>query len=148
MQNNKLLVLFVCTANVCRSQMAEGWANHLKADEMYAFSAGIAKGWAVSNSAVETMRAEGVDISGQYTKNIEELSGIEFDYVITLSDEAKEYCPKFGLGTKVLHMPIEDPSSFLGTAGQIRGAFAETSRKIKALVEKMPKSLQTKDGNN
>jgi len=135
------MVLFICTANMCRSQMAEGWANYLKGDRICAFSAGIVPGYSVSRSTVEVMRAAGVDISCHYTKSVDDLPEVEFDYVITLSEEAKQYCPKFGPNTKILHIPVEDPSTAMCTAGQARQAFMQTSEQIRAVVEAMPESL-------
>ncbi len=135
------MVLFICNANMCRSQIAEGWANHLKGDKICAFSAGITPGCGVSRAAVETMLEEGVDISGHYAKGIDELSEIEFDYVVTLSPEAGRYCPKFGRKTKILHRPIEEPLSVLATAARARDGFKKMCEEIRALIETMPESL-------
>lgn len=141
MKNDKIMVLFLCNANMCRSQMAEGWANHLKGDSICAFSAGIAPGHGVSRTAVDTMREAGVDISGGYAKGMDELPGIEFDYVVTLSPEAGRYCPKFGRKTKILHRPIEEPLSVLATAARARDGFKKMCEEIRALIETMPESL-------
>jgi len=88
------MLLFLCTGNSCRSQMAEGWTRHLKGDNIEVYSAGIlAKG--VDRRAIAVMEEEGVDISDQRSTNVQELLDIEFDYVITLCGHARETCPIF-----------------------------------------------------
>src|SRR5580658_2241061 len=88
----KLRVLFLCTGNSCRSQMAEGWARQLKSDRMVAYSAGV-ESHGMNASAVKVMAEAGVDISGQRSKLVEELKGVPFDYVVTVCDRANEACP-------------------------------------------------------
>ena len=101
-------ILFLCTGNSCRSQMAEGWTNYLKKDEFKAYSAGIApKG--IDPRAEKVMAESGVDISGQDSKDIDSLGDIEFDYVVTLCDNANEACPFFPAKTRVLHRGFDDP---------------------------------------
>ncbi len=90
----KTKILFLCTGNSCRSQMAEGWARHLKSDVIEAYSAGIEK-HGLNPRAVKVMAEAGVDISRQESNLIEELSVKEFDYVITLCGNANETCPFF-----------------------------------------------------
>ena len=101
-------ILFLCTGNSCRSQMAEGWTKALKADQLEAYSAGIQpKG--VDPRAVKVMAEAGIDISGQKSKDIDSLGNLEFEYVVTLCDNARESCPFFPAKTKRVHMGFEDP---------------------------------------
>ena len=101
-------ILFLCTGNSCRSQMAEAWTNHLKKDEFKAYSAGInPKG--IDPRAEKVMPESGIDISGQASKDIGSLGDMEFDYVITLCDNANEACPFFPAKTRVLHRGFDDP---------------------------------------
>ena len=102
----KTTVLFLCTGNSCRSQMAEGWARNLLADEISACSAGIAK-HGLNQLAVKAMREVGVDISGQASKTMDELPNQHFDWVITLCGHAHETCPFFP--GKTIHRGFEDP---------------------------------------
>lgn len=102
-------ILFVCTGNTCRSQMAEGLANHLGAGKVAAFSAGVAPGAAVMPGAVAALRELGIDISRHRPKHIDEFVGQEFDFIVTLCDNAKESCPYFPGKAVRLHWPIADP---------------------------------------
>src|SRR5437763_16495183 len=92
-KSEKLKVLFLCTGNSCRSQMAEGWAKHLK-PEIDAWSAGI-EPHGMNSHAVRVMAEAGVDLSGHRSKHVDELAGIPFDYVVTVCDHANETCPVF-----------------------------------------------------
>lgn len=101
-------ILFLCTGNSCRSQMAEAWTNYLKKDTFKAYSAGIApKG--IDPRAVKVMTEAGIDISGQTSKDIDSLGDMDFDYVVTLCDNANEACPFFPAKTRVLHRGFDDP---------------------------------------
>jgi thioredoxin type arsenate reductase len=104
----KLKVLFLCTGNSCRSQMAEGWARHLKGDVMDPYSAGI-KPRGLDPRAIQVMAEADVDISGHRAKGIDELKSIRFDYVVTVCDQAHESCPLFPGRTKVIHVGFDDP---------------------------------------
>jgi len=104
----KLKILFLCTGNSCRSQMAEGWARHLKGDVIEAHSAGI-EACGLNPKAVQVMAEAGVDISHQESKNIMGLLDIPFDYVITVCGHADENCPIFPGKTKVVHHGFDDP---------------------------------------
>ncbi|RME47932.1 MAG: arsenate reductase ArsC, partial [Deltaproteobacteria bacterium] len=101
-------VLFLCTGNSCRSQMAEGWTRHLWGGKIEAWSAGI-ETHGLNPQAVRVMAEAGVDISGQRSKRIEDVEGIAFDYVITVCDDAHESCPHFPGHTRVLHHAFDDP---------------------------------------
>lgn len=101
-------ILFLCTGNSCRSQMAEGWANHLGKGRVEAFSAGVSPTGVVP-ATVEVMAEAGVDISAQRSKSADVFVGEEFDYIITLCDNAREACPYFPGEAKRFHWPIDDP---------------------------------------
>ncbi len=105
---DKKKVLFLCTGNSCRSQMAEGWARHLHGEKIDAASAGVVK-HGVDPRAVKVMAEAGVDISGQVSKSIEELPDKDFDVVITLCDSANESCPFFPGQVIRLHQGFDDP---------------------------------------
>ncbi len=111
----KISILFLCTGNSCRSQMAEGWTRHLKADSIDAFSAGIEK-HGVNPLAILVMAEAGVDIAGQESTLISELSQQEFDYVVTLCDHANEACPYFPARIKRIHRPFADPPALAANA--------------------------------
>ena len=104
----KLKVLFLCTGNSCRSQMAEGWARNLKGFAMDAYSAGT-KAQGLNPLAVKAMAEAGVDISGHHSKNVVDLLNIEFDYVVTVCDNARESCPLFPGKAKVFLRSLADP---------------------------------------
>jgi len=101
-------ILFLCTGNSCRSQMAEGWGRHLYPDRYEFFSAGIEK-HGLNPLAVKVMSEAGVDISGQRSKLLSELAGITFAYVITVCDHAHEQCPLFAGKAIRLHQEFPDP---------------------------------------
>ncbi|HIJ70347.1 MAG TPA: arsenate reductase ArsC [Planctomycetes bacterium] len=136
----KLKILFLCTGNSCRSQMAEGWAKHLKSSCIEAFSAGVIP-VGVSTKAIEVMAEAGVDISRHRSKHVDELLGNEFDYVITVCDYAKELCPIFGGDVKMFHRSFEDPSFTTGTTEQVLAEFRRCRDEIKAFVQTLPESL-------
>ena len=135
---SKLKVFFLCTGNSCRSQMAEGWARHLKGDIIEAYSAGI-ETHALNPRAVQVMAEAGVDISDHYSKHADELKGIDFDYVVTVCDHARESCPRFSGWTKVVHVGFDDPTRATRTKEMILTAFRkvrdETTRCLKDLPE-------------
>lgn len=105
--SSKLSVLFLCTGNSCRSQMAEGWARHLRSQDFDAYSAGIER-HGLNPRAVMAMSEANVDISGQQSQLLSELD-VEFDLVITVCGNAHESCPLFPGKTKVVHAPFDDP---------------------------------------
>ncbi len=143
----KITVLFLCTGNACRSQMAEGWARYLKSDVIDAYSAGIAPA-GVSSRTTKVMAEAGVDISGQTSKHPDELTGMDFDYVVTLCDTAREYCPVFPGPVKFVHRSFEDPSLVIGTEQEIMTAFRRTRDAIRAFVETLPDGLPRKSPTN
>ena len=138
----KRKVLFLCTSNACRSQMAEGWARHLKADSIEAHSAGIAPG-RLDPRAVQVMAEAGVDISAQRPKHVDELAGMAFDCVVTVCDHAREHCPVFPGRTKMVHAGFDDPPHLAAGAANATEALAPYRRvrdEIRALVESLPDS--------
>lgn len=108
MNIGKIKILFLCTGNSCRSQMAEGWVRHLRNDEFEVYSAGIEK-HGLDPYAIKVMKEAGVDISKQYSKTVNELGNIDFDYVITVCGNANESCPIFPGKTKIIHVGFDDP---------------------------------------
>jgi arsenate reductase len=106
--DEKNKILFLCTGNSCRSQMAEGWCRHLKGDVIEAYSAGI-ETHGLNPYAVKVMAEAGVDISGHKSKLLTELDGIDFDYVVTVCGHAHETCPFFPAKAKVIHVGFDDP---------------------------------------
>lgn len=138
---DKIKVLFLCTGNACRSQMAEGWASHLKSDVIEACSGGV---WpvGVSSRAIQVMAEAEVDISSHTSDHVDDFKAIDFDYVITLCDNAKEQCPVFSGKAKVIHKPFEDPTFVVGNTDEIMRAFRLTRDLIREFVETLPESLK------
>ena len=117
MNNNIQKVLFICTHNSARSQMAEGFLNTLYHGQYEAYSAGIKPG-KINEYAIEVMQEAGIDISNQKGKSLEEFRGKHFNYVVTVCDQAREACPFFP-GDKILHKGFDDPATFKGTHDEI-----------------------------
>ena len=110
-----LKILFLCTGNSCRSQMAEGWGKHLYPGRFDFYSAGIEK-HGLNPLAIKVMAEAGVDISAQYSKLLSELEPVAFDYVITVCDHANEQCPFFPGKAIRLHQEFPDPPRLARTA--------------------------------
>lgn len=127
-------VLFLCTQNSARSQMAEALLNNMYPDRYEAFSAGTHPS-KVNPYAVEAMRRLGIDISNHRSKSIEEFKDHEFDYVITVCDNARENCPYFP-GKMVIHQSFPDPASKKGTDHEILAEFIKVRDQIKEWIEK------------
>ncbi|MBC8469269.1 MAG: arsenate reductase ArsC [Planctomycetes bacterium] len=140
----KIKVLFLCTGNSCRSQIAEGWARHLKGNIIDAYSAGI-RPIGVSSRAIKVMAEAGVDISAQKSQHLVEFSEIDFDYVITLCDNAAENCPVFTGQAKVFHKSFEDPYFATGSEEDIMETFRKVRNNIKYFIEAMPNNLNDSD---
>jgi len=140
--NDKKKILFLCTGNACRSQIAEGWAEHLKSDTIEAFSAGI-NPIGVSSRAIKTMAEVGIDISNHTSKHIDDLQWIDFDYVITLCDNAARNCPVFKGNAKVIHKPFKDPYFASGSKEHVMSEFRKVREQIRQFVETLPDSLET-----
>ena len=141
--NGKIKVLFLCTGNSCRSQMAEGWARRLKGDVIEPYSAGI-ETHGLNPSAVMVMAEAGVDISGHRSKLLDELRDIQFDYVVTVCDHANESCPVFPGTVKRVHVSFDDPPRLAKNARteeEALGHYRRVRDEIRAFVEKMPQAL-------
>jgi arsenate reductase len=104
----KSRVLFLCTGNSCRSQVAEGWARELRADRIEPWSAGI-ETHGLNSHAVKVMAEVGIDISRQFSKTVASLVEIRFDLVITVCGHAQENCPMFPGNTRAIHAGFDDP---------------------------------------
>ena len=117
-------ILVLCTGNSCRSQLAEGYLRHFAGDKANVYSAGV-ETHGVNPRAIATMKEDGIDISGHTSNNILEYTGIEFDYVITVCDNAKERCPYFPSNAQKFHYNFPDPAKATGTEAEIEKAFNE-----------------------
>ena len=123
-------ILVLCTGNSCRSQLAEGYLRHFAGDKANVYSAGV-ETHGVNPKAIATMKEDGIDISGHTSNNILEYTGIEFDYVITVCDNAKERCPYFPSNAQKFHYNFPDPAKATGTEAEIEKAFNEVRDMIK-----------------
>ncbi len=142
----KIRVLFLCTGNSCRSQMAEGWARHLKGDTIEPYSAGIEK-HGMNPHAVKVMAEAGVDLSKHYSKTVADLNGVVFDCVVTVCGHANEHCPLFPGKTKVVHVGFEDPPRLTKDLpdGEAKLAVYRRVRdEIRRFVETLPEALPAK----
>ena len=139
-----LKILFLCTGNSCRSQMAEGWARYLKADSIEAFSAGI-ETHGLNPNAVKVMAEAGVDITRQKSQHVDEFKHIDFDYVVTVCDNAAESCPVFSGNVKVVHQAFDDPPRLAHGATNAEEGFAHYRRvcdEIRDYVASLPNALE------
>ena len=136
-------VLFLCTGNSCRSQMAEGWTRHLKSDVIEPYSAGI-ETHGLNPNAVQVMQEAGVDITGQHSQLLSEHEGVEFDYVVTVCGHAHESCPVFPGKTKVVHVGFDDPPKLAADAKTEEERLAPYRRvrdEIRDFILTLPESL-------
>jgi len=129
----KKRILFLCTHNSCRSQMAEGLVNHFLGDRFTAFSAGT-EATRVNSRAAQVMAELGIDISAHRSKTLDEFAGEPFDQVVTLCGDANEKCPLFIGGTQRLHQGFDDPSRMTGDEKEILSAFRRVRDEIKTWV--------------
>ncbi|MGN7203177.1 arsenate reductase ArsC [Pedobacter sp. SAFR-022] len=132
-------ILVLCTGNSCRSQLAEGYLRHFAAGKAEVYSAGV-ETHGVNPKAVETMKADGIDISKHTSNHINEYQDMNFDYVITVCDHAREVCPFFPSGAEKFHYNFPDPAKATGTAEEIMEQFQTVRDMIKqyskAFIEK------------
>ncbi len=143
----KLHVLYLCTGNSCRSQMAEGWTRHLKGDSIEVYSAGI-ETHGLNPNAVAVMKEAGVDISSQKSQHIQEFVDLPIDVVVTVCEHAHETCPIFPANCKVVHVGFPDPPRMAKELKE-QGASEEEQLEcyrsvrdtIKKFVETLPESL-------
>lgn len=131
----KRKVLFVCTGNSCRSQMAEGLLRALKGDRYEAMSAGTRPADKVNPFAIETMKAIGIDISGQRPKSVQEFIYDDIDVVVTLCDGAKESCPVLPGAEDCVHKPIPDPYIVKGSERTRKAAYRKARDELRAWIE-------------
>jgi len=125
----KKTVLFLCTGNSCRSQMAEGLLRHLAGDRFEAASAGTHPA-GLNPGAVAVMQEIGIDISSHRSKRVDEYKDARFDYVITVCDRAKETCPIFPASSVQLHWSFEDPAAAVGTIEERQRVFRRVRDEI------------------
>jgi len=136
-------VLFLCTGNSCRSQMAEGWTKALKGDVIDAYSAGV-EPHGMNARAIRVMAEVGVDLSSHRSKHVDELTDIAFDYVVTVCGHASETCPMFPRETKVMHVGFDDPPQLTKNAKSDEEALPHYRRvrdEIRQFVLTLPQSL-------
>ena len=128
-------ILVLCTGNSCRSQIAEGYLRHFAGDNAKVFSAGI-ETHGVNPRAIATMKEDGIDISQHTSNNIDEYLSIDFDFVITVCDNAKERCPIFPTRAKRFHHNFSDPAKATGTEEEIMEQFRQVRQTIKNYTQK------------
>ena len=128
-------ILVLCTGNSCRSQMAEGWLRHFAKDKAEVYSAGI-ETHGVNPKAIQFMKEAGIDISNHTSNHINEYKEIDFDYIITVCDHAKENCPYFPANAKRFHHNFSDPSKVKGSEEEIANAFRATRDEIRDYSKK------------
>ena len=138
-------ILFLCTGNSCRSQMAEGWARALKSDVIEAFSAGI-ETHGLNPNAVKVMEEAGVDIREQESQNLDAFKEVSLDYVVTVCSHADQNCPWFPGDAKVIHQGFDDPPKLAKDAKSEKEALDHYRRvrdEIKQFVETLPDALSS-----
>jgi arsenate reductase len=143
----KLKVLFLCTGNSCRSQMAEGWARQLKGDLIEPYSAGI-EVHGLNPNAVKVMTEAGVDISHHRSKHVEEFKNVHFDYVVTVCDDAYERCPLFPGKARIVHIGFDDPPRLAKEAKTEKEAmdcYRRVRDEIREFIETLPEGLNQSD---
>ncbi|MBA4166009.1 MAG: arsenate reductase ArsC [Chitinophagaceae bacterium] len=126
----KKKVLVLCTGNSCRSQLAEGYLRHFASDQAEVYSAGI-ETHGVNPRAIMTMAEDGIDISRHTSNNMEEYRGIDFDYVITVCDNARERCPFFPSNAQKFHYNFPDPAKAVGDEAVIMDEFRSVRNQIR-----------------
>jgi arsenate reductase len=140
--NEKTRVLILCTGNSARSQMAEGLLRHDGGERFEVQSAGTIKSF-VRPQAIDAMRELGIDISGHRSKAVDEFAGQEFDYVITVCDNAKESCPVFPGKTQRIHWSFDDPAEAQGSDEEVRAVFRrvrdEIRKRLRGFIEDVEK---------
>jgi arsenate reductase len=133
MEKKKILVL--CTGNSCRSQIAEGYLRQFAGDKAEVYSAGV-ETHGVNPKAIETLQEDGIDISKHTSNHIDEYRSIDFDFVITVCDNAKERCPFFAAKAKKFHKNFPDPAKATGTEEEIKEQFHKVRQQIKDYCKK------------
>jgi arsenate reductase len=143
----KLKILFLCTGNSCRSQMAEGWAHELKKDTIEAYSAGV-EVHGLNSKAVKVMAEAGIDISDQRSKHIDEFKDVKLDIVVTVCGHAQESCPYFPAHCRVVHVGFDDPPKMAerlagqgGSEEELLDCYRRVRDEIRLFVQGLPKNL-------
>jgi arsenate reductase (thioredoxin) len=130
----KKTILVLCTGNSCRSQIAHGYLNYFGKDKVAVFSAGI-ETHGVNPRAIATMKEDGIDISQYTSNNVNEYFNKDFDYVITVCDNAKENCPYFPAKVKMFHHNFPDPAKAMGTEEEVLAQFRNVRKQIKQYIQ-------------
>lgn len=138
---NSKRVLILCTGNSARSQMAEGLLRDLGKGQLEVESAGVIASF-VRPQAIEAMKEIGIDITSHHSKSVEKFAGQEFDYVITVCDNAKESCPVFPGNTKRIHWSFDDPAEATGSDGEKLAVFRRVRDEIKEKLIAFANELQ------
>jgi arsenate reductase len=141
---NKKNIMFLCTGNSCRSQMAEGFAKKYWGHEFNVYSAGTKK-HGMNKRAIQVMQEVGVDISSHFSKTTDELPKVVFDYVVTVCDSAKESCPYFS-GSKVIHVGFQDPPSLtreMTSEEEILSVYRRARDEIEAFIQNLKTSIHS-----
>ena len=131
-------ILVLCTGNSCRSQIAEGYLRKFAGDKAVVYSAGV-ETHGVNPKAIEMMAEDGIDISGHTSNNIDEYANIDFDFVITVCDNARERCPYFPTKAKKFHHNFQDPGKAIGSDEQVTEEFRSVRELIKTYSENFVK---------
>ncbi len=127
---SKPKILVLCTGNSCRSQIAEGYLRHFSVDKADVFSAGV-ETHGLNPRAIATMLEDGIDISHHTSNHIDDFAHLNFDFVITVCDNAHARCPIFPSKAKKFHQSFQDPAKAIGTEDEIRNQFREVRTAIK-----------------
>jgi arsenate reductase len=132
-------ILVLCTGNSCRSQMAEGYLRHFANGQAEVFSAGV-ETHGVNPRAIATMKEDDIDISRHTSNHVDEYADIDFDYVITVCDSAKERCPWFPTKAKKFHHNFPDPAKAIGSEEEIQQQFRKVREMIKSYTNDFVKT--------
>lgn len=124
-------IFVLCTGNSCRSQIAEGYLKYYAGNQADVFSAGV-ETHGVNPRAIETMKADNIDISGHTSNHVDEYQGINFDFIITVCDHARERCPFLPSNAQKFHYNFPDPAKATGTEDEVKAEFAKVRDLIKA----------------
>ena len=130
----KKKILVLCTGNSCRSQLAEGYLRHFATNKAEIYSAGI-ETHGVNPRAIEIMKEDGIDISNHTSNTIDDYPSIDFDFLITVCDHAKERCPYFPTKAKKFHQNFPDPAKSMGTEEEIMAQFRKVRNLIKSYAQ-------------